>query len=139
MAWRAPPLTLHLTRTSLLSPPRPSPPHAAVGAAAVHTVAADCATALAYLSAHAKPGFAHYCRPGPLTVGITNAVGYTCVPGPNFACPDGNSEIIVADPGCAATYENEASNSYWDFSTGAVIQPGTTQDGRTWDPYGGCP
>ena len=109
------------------------------GTVAAHAVAADCATALAYLSAHAKPGFAHYCRPGKLTVGLTNAVAYTCVPGPTFACPDGNAEIIIADPACAQSYENEASNSYWDFSTGGVIQPGATQDGRTWDPFGTCP
>jgi transcriptional regulator with XRE-family HTH domain len=111
---------------------------ATVQSAAAHTVAADCATALSYLAAHAKPGFAHYCRPGDLKVGISNAVAYTCVPGPTFACPDGNREIIIADPGCAATYENEASNSYWNFSTGAIIEPGATQDGRTWDPYGEC-
>ncbi len=106
--------------------------------APVHTVAADCATALAYLAAHAKPGFAHYCRPRHPIVGITNAVAYTCVPGPSFACPDGNPEIIIADPACAASYENEASNSYWDFNAGTVIQQGATQDGRTWDPYGEC-
>jgi transcriptional regulator with XRE-family HTH domain len=105
---------------------------------AVHTTAADCATALIYLAAHAKPGFAHYCRPGPLKVGITDAVAYTCVPGPHFSCPDGNAEIIIADPSCAISYENEASNSYWNFDSATVIEPGATQDGRTWDPYGEC-
>jgi hypothetical protein len=120
-------------------PKAAAPKVAVVPEVAVHTLAADCATALAYLAAHAKPGFAHYCRPGPLNVGVANAVAYTCVPGPRFACPDGNAEIIIADPACAATYENEASNSYWNFSSGAVIQPGATQDGRTWDPDGKCP
>jgi hypothetical protein len=111
----------------------------AAPAATVHTLAADCATALAYLALHAKPGFAHYCRPTALNVGIPSAVAYTCVPGAKFSCPDGNAEIIIADPGCPAAYENEASNSYWDFSSGGVIKPGSTQDGRTWDPYGECP
>jgi hypothetical protein len=95
--------------------------------------------ALSYLAAHAKPGFALYCTPGTLSIGIAGAVAYTCVPGTGFSCPYGGPEIIIADPTCAISYENEASNSYWDFSQAGVIAPGAVQDGRTWDPYGECP
>lgn len=100
-----------------------------------------CTVALESLAAHANPAFAFYCRPGPLNVGVANAVSYICVPRSASACPDGRAEIIIADPTCAATYENEASNSYWDFAAepSGVIAPGTVQGGRTWDPYGGCP
>jgi hypothetical protein len=104
----------------------------------VHTAKA-CAVAMAYLAAHAAPGFAHYCRPGALQTADGPSAAYTCVPGVGFTCPDGRAEIIIADPTCAASYENEASNSYWDFSTAGVIAPGAVQNGRTWDPYGECP
>ncbi len=117
----------------------PAAPPTTTAAPTVSPLAAQCAVALAYLAAHAKPGFAHYCRPAPLHVGIAHAVAFTCVPGTGFTCPDGVPEIIIADPGCAISYENEASNSYWDFSTGGVITPSTVQAGRTWDPYGSCP
>ena len=116
-----------------------APAKVATKTAAVVTTADECSVALAYLAAHAKPGFAHYCRPAPLTVGIPHAVAYTCVPGTRFTCPDGGREIIIADPACPISYENEASNSYWNFSSGAVISPGAVQSGRTWDPYGECP
>ncbi len=95
------------------------------------TTVNECSIALAYLATHAKPGFAHYCLPGSsINVGV---------PGTSFRCPYGGPEILVADPACAISYENEASNSYWDFSSGAIISPGSVQDGRTWDPYGECP
>jgi len=94
---------------------------------------------MAYLAAHAAPGFAHYCRPGALQTADGPSAAYTCVPGVGFTCPDGRAEIIIADPTCAASYENEASNSYWDFSAAGVIAPGAVQNGRTWDPYGECP
>ncbi|MDQ2725836.1 MAG: hypothetical protein M3Y36_10125 [Actinomycetota bacterium] len=98
-----------------------------------------CAVALAYLNAHAAPGFAHFCRPGPFQTALGRTFGYTCVPGTTFTCPDGTAEIIIADPACAASYENEASNSFWDFSKAGVIAPGVVQNGRTWDPFGTCP
>jgi hypothetical protein len=116
-----------------------APPKVVVTTAVAVTTADECSVALTYLAAHAKPGFAHYCRPRPLTVGISQAVAYTCVPGTRFTCPDGVPEIIIADPACPISYENEASNSYWNFSSGAVISPGAVQSGRTWDPYGECP
>lgn len=99
----------------------------------------DCAIALAYLADHAKAGFAHYCRPGALGVGVAHVVAFTCMPGSHFSCPDGVAEIVIADPACAVSYENEASNSYWDFAKSSVVAAGTTQNGRTWDPYGSCP
>ncbi|MDQ2726429.1 MAG: hypothetical protein M3Y91_00855 [Actinomycetota bacterium] len=98
-----------------------------------------CAVALAYLEAHAAPGFAHFCRPGPLHTALGSSAGYTCVPGKTYACPDGVAEILITAPGCAASYENEASNSFWDFSQAGVIVPGAVQDGRMWDPFGACP
>jgi hypothetical protein len=98
-----------------------------------------CAVALAYLAAHAAPGFAHFCRPGSLTTALGASAAFTCVPGSEFACPDGVAEIIIAQPACAASYENEASNSYWDFSDGGVVHPGSVQGQRTWDPFGMCP
>ncbi len=95
--------------------------------------------ALAYLAANAAGGFAHYCRPGPLQVGGSAVAAYTCSPGTRASCPDGVAEIVIGDPTCAASYENEASNSHWDFSQPGVIEAGAVQDGRTWDPFGACP
>lgn len=108
-------------------------------AAPAASAASGCALALAYLATHAKPGFAHYCRPGPINIGIAHAVSFTCMPGTRVGCPDGGPEIVIAAPACAASYQDEASNSYWDFSSGSVIAPGSVQNGRTWDPYGQCP
>ena len=98
-----------------------------------------CAVALAYLAAHAAPGFAHFCRPGSLQTAMGASTAYTCLPGTAYSCPDGVAEIIIAEPTCAASYENEASNSHWDFSHAEVVKPGTVQNGRTWDPFGTCP
>lgn len=114
--------------------PRPPPP-----AVTVPSASEACVVALAYLNAHAAPGFAHFCRPGPFQTALGRTFGYTCVPGTTFTCPDGTAEIIIADPACAASYENEASNSFWDFSKAGVIAPGVVQNGRMWDPFGTCP
>lgn len=113
---------------------QPPPP-----AVTVPSATEACAVALAYLNAHAAPGFAHFCRPGPFQTALGRSFAYTCVPGKTFTCPDGTAEIIIADPACAASYENEASNSFWDFSRAGVIAPGVVQNGRTWDPFGTCP
>ena len=67
-----------------------------------------CAVALAYLAAHAAPGFAHFCRPGSLQTAMGASTAYTCLPGTGYSCPDGVAEIIIAEPTCAASYENEA-------------------------------
>ncbi len=130
-----------VTRATI--PPRSAvttfPVRAASVSAPLPSTADECAAALAYLAVHAKPGFAHYCRPGPLNIGVAHTVAYTCVPGTGFRCPDGGPEIIIANPACAISYENESSNSYWDFSSAGVVAPGVVQNGRTWDPYGECP
>jgi len=110
-------------------------PLAAKGAA----TASDCDVAMAYLASHAAPGFAHYCREGTLRTTAGPVAAYTCVPGSSTWCPDGVAEIIIAQPRCAASYKNEASNSYWDFSEAGIVRPGAVQHGRTWDPFGVCP
>ncbi len=127
------------------TPPKVAPPVPAltpVGSptASVPTPTSDgCVVALGYLAAHAAPGFAHFCRPGDLHTALGPAAGYTCVPGTGFSCPDGIAEIIIAEPTCAASYENEASNSHWNLSAAGVVMPGTVQNGRAWDPFGSCP
>ncbi len=120
--------------------PVPTTVRTAPAAKVAVPVAPDaCAVALAYLAAHAAPGFAHFCRPGSLHTALGPSTAYTCLPGAAYSCPDGMAEIIIADPTCPASYENEASNSYWDFSRAGVVRPGMVQNGRTWDPFGACP
>ena len=116
----------------VVAPRPPAPP-------SVEPAPDHCAVALAYLAAHAAPGFAHYCRPGPLHGMAGPSAAFTCVPGTEVSCPDGVPEIVIGAPECAASYKNEASNSNWDFSTGGIIEPGTVQGSRTWDPFGPCP
>jgi cytoskeletal protein RodZ len=124
-----------VTADPVAAPPvAPAEPTTTAAAA----TSAACTVALAYLAANAAPGFATFCRPGTLVTAAGPSAGYTCVPGSSFTCPDGVAEIIISDPTCAASYENEASNSHWDFSGGTTIAPGAVQDGRTWDPYGAC-
>jgi hypothetical protein len=79
-----------------------------------------CGAALAYLSAHAAPGFSFEC-PGY----ADGHQAMTCenIPG---LCP-GTSVIAIAVP-CAAAYMNEASNSW--VLTGKSDAP--------IDPYGYC-
>jgi hypothetical protein len=79
-----------------------------------------CAAALAWLRAHAAPGFSLEC-PG-------YAQGHQAMTCENVAavCP-GQSLIVIADP-CPAAYENEASNS-WVLSG--------RREGPL-DPYGYC-
>jgi hypothetical protein len=79
-----------------------------------------CVAALAYLAAHAAPGFTFAC-PG-------NALGHqamTCINEPGV-CPD-QKLIAIAVP-CPASWMNEASNS-WVLS-GLASRP--------IDPYGYC-
>jgi hypothetical protein len=63
-----------------------------------------CGPAIAYLTAHAAPGFTFIC-PG-------NALGHEAMTCDNYAsiCP-GEKEIIINDP-CPIAYMNEASNSW---------------------------
>jgi len=80
----------------------------------------NCTTALSYLAAHSAPGFRFEC-PG-------YAQGHqaeTCINVPGV-CP--GSKLIVIAVVCAASYMNEASNS-WVLS-GLASRP--------IDPYGHC-
>lgn len=113
MPVRAAPTTVPATR-----PPRPSGLRPAALASASGY---GCPAALAWLAAHAAPGFRFVC-PG-------YAMGHqamTCrnIPG---VCP-GDAVIIIAVP-CPAAYENEAWNSL--LSVGLA-------SGRV-DPFGACP
>ncbi len=95
-----------------------------------------CATALAYLAAHAAPGFVSYC---PHDAGGNAAE--TVVP-PQAIDPSGvvHGYIFIHDTNCAAAYENEAANSH------GHLVPNSNGDGNyhwVWpvpfDPYGRCP
>jgi hypothetical protein len=79
-----------------------------------------CGPALAYLQAHAAPGFIFQC-PG-------YAQGHQAMTCDNVAgvCP-GTKLIAISDP-CPAAYMNEASNSW-------VV---TGQSNAALDPYGYC-
>jgi hypothetical protein len=92
-----------------------------------------CARALAYLAANAAPGFAHYCRPGALLSPISRTLvaAFICVPGAVQSCPDGVPEIVIGDPSCPASYENEASNSHHYNSALGIV--------TSVDPFGACP
>jgi len=94
-------------------PTDPSPPPAAPS----HS----CQAALAYLTAHAAPGFVSLCphdaQGHQAMTTCTGAPG--CIPGTMF--------IYIADP-CPAAYMNEASNSW--------VLIGKSDAG--WDPYGYC-
>ena len=68
------------------------------------------------------------------------AQSFTCYPGTLAQCPDGVPEIVITDPSCAVAYEDEASNSFWNFTaTAGYIEAGSVQNGRVWDPFGECP
>jgi hypothetical protein len=78
-----------------------------------------CAAALAYLSAHAAPGFTFEC-PGY----AMGRQAMTCV---NHAPECAGRKIIAIAVPCAAAYMNEAHNSWVLTGTGSGI-----------DPYGYC-
>jgi hypothetical protein len=79
-----------------------------------------CGPALAYLQAHAAPGFAFEC-PG-------FAQGHQAMTCDNVAgvCP--GAEVIVISTPCPAAYMNEASNSW------VVLG----ESDAALDPYGYC-
>jgi len=80
-----------------------------------------CGAALAYLAAHAAPGFISLC---PHADGGYQATT-TCVGAPQ--CEQGTAFIWIADP-CPAAYMNEASNSW-------VL---VGRSSARIDPYGYC-
>jgi hypothetical protein len=93
--------------------PTPAPPKAIPARApvvitasppATSTVGDGCAAAVAYLTAHAAPGFTFVC-PG-------YALGHEAMTCDNYPsiCP-GEKVIIINDP-CPVAYMNEASNSW---------------------------
>jgi hypothetical protein len=97
---------------------RANPP--AQTAAAVTADGYGCGPALAWLAAHAAPGFAYQC-PG-------YALGHQAMTCENVAgvCPHSRL-IVIADP-CRAAYMNEAHNSW--IIAGLARGP--------IDPYGYC-
>jgi hypothetical protein len=96
----------------------------------------DCATAMAYLSTHAAPGFVAYCPHDAGGNAAETFVPPQPVNNPNAA----TGFIFIHDTSCAAAYENEAANSHGHFVADA------NGDGHyqwVWpvpfDPYGRCP
>jgi hypothetical protein len=93
----------------------------------------DCAAALAYLAAHAAPGFVASC---PHYAGGNAAE--TVVP-PQPVNPNGSvtGEIYISDTNCAIAYENEAANSHGHL---VITSAGSYQ--WVWpapfDPFGAC-
>lgn len=96
---------------------------------------ADCAAALAYLAAHAAPGFVSYC---PRFAG--GNAGETVVPPQQVDSPGSVTGFIyIDDANCVIAYENEAANSH------GHLVPDANGDGNyqwVWpvpfDPYGQC-
>jgi hypothetical protein len=115
--------SLAIAATGCIGPAAPAPPD-------------DCAAALAYLAAHAAPGFVSYC---PHYAGGNAA--QTVVPPQEVTNPNVvNGVIYINDTNCAIAYENEAANSH------GHLVPDANGDGNyqwVWptpfDPYGQCP
>lgn len=114
-ATTAPPTTVqHLAATT------PAPPRAPAQPAVVQPSDYGCGPALAYLSAHAAPGF-HFECPG-------YSLGHQAMTCINVSGVCAGEKLIVISVPCRAAYMNEASNS-WSMQglTNAPI-----------DPYGYC-
>lgn len=114
---------LSLSPTTTTSTPAPAAPTAGTPRTAAVTGdrPSGCGAALAYLAAHAAPGFVVSC---PHPDGGYQATT-TCVDAPQ--CEAGTAFIWIEDP-CPAAYMNEASNSW--VLIGASDAP--------IDPYGYC-
>ena len=102
----APPLVAPAAIPTTVPTPAPAPP----------AVSTSCADALAYVSAHAAPGYVTTCAPGS----ALGHYGYTCanVPG---RC-DGVRIIHIACP-APFVYMNEAHNSWTVIGQGSGIDP----------------
>lgn len=109
------------TSALVTTAPTPAPPAAHAQAALTTSHPSGCAAALAYLAAHAAPGFVSSC---PHPDGAFQATT-TCMNAPQ--CSPGTAFIWIADP-CPAAYMNEASNSW-------VI---VGQSSAPIDPFGYC-
>jgi hypothetical protein len=99
--------------------PAPVPAPAAVAVAAVPS-GYGCGPAIAYLQAHAAPGFAFQC-PG-------YAEGHQAMTCDNVAGVCSGTKVIAISTPCPAAYMNEASNSW------VVLG----ESHASLDPYGYC-
>jgi hypothetical protein len=87
------------------------------------------------MAAHANPAFSQTCELEP---DRSNAAQTNWVDGGR------SGSIVIYDPACSASYENEASNSWYDFAalpadTTSIVLGDRDVHGRVWDPYGACP
>jgi hypothetical protein len=106
--------------TPVTTPPAPAPHAPAVDASQIVPPGYGCAAALAYLQAHAAPGFAFEC-PG----WADGHQAMTCI---NVAGVCSGTKVIAISIPCPAAYMNEASNSW-------VI---LGESNAPLDPYGFC-
>src|SRR5579875_1854462 len=99
-----PPTTAPAPPTTASAPPTTQAPVTTAAPPTTQPAGYGCAAAIAYLQAHAAPGYTFIC-PG-------YAWGHQAMTCSNHPpeCPMGVSEIVIADP-CPAAYMNEASNS----------------------------
>lgn len=93
----------------------------------------DCPAALAYLAAHAAPGFVSYCP----HYADGNAAETVVPPQQVSSLGTVHGVIYIADTNCPAAYMNEAANSHGHL---APTGNGTYQ--WVWpvpfDPFGAC-
>lgn len=95
-----------------------------------------CAAALAYLAAHAAPGFVSYCPHDAGGNAAETVVPPQAVTNPAVV----HGMIYIADTNCAIAYMNEASNSH-----GQLVPDANGSGKYHWvfpvpfDPYGRCP
>jgi hypothetical protein len=115
-----PPPPVPTPTTTTPAPPTPPPTAPRVLAVAAVPSGYGCDAALAYLQAHAAPGFTFEC-PG-------YAQGHQAMTCDNVAgvCP--GAKVIAISTPCSAAYMNEASNSW-------VI---LGESNAALDPYGYC-
>jgi hypothetical protein len=119
-----PPITtttqLTLPTPPVTTPPAPAPHAPAVEASQIVPSGYGCAPALAYLQAHAAPGFTFEC-PG----WADGHQAMTCI---NVAGVCSGTKVIAISIPCPAAYMNEASNSW-------VVMG---ESDAPLDPYGFC-
>jgi hypothetical protein len=106
--------------TPVTTPPAPAPHPPAVDASQIVPPGYGCAPALAYLQAHAAPGFTFEC-PG----WADGHQAMTCI---NVAGVCSGTKVIAISIPCPAAYMNEASNSW------VVLG----ESNAPLDPYGFC-
>ena len=110
----------NLTTPPALTPVATVPPAPARDTAVAVTSGYGCAAALAYLQAHAAPGFTFECpgwAEGHQAMSCVDVAG---------VCP--GAEVIAISTPCPAAYMNEASNSWVLLG----------ESNASLDPYGYC-